>query len=104
MHRNKTTRLILLHGAPGEGTQWQPVAEAMQVDVEMTCPTLRWFGSQAWEDDGSEFGTRAHTQQLIELLQDDGDGPSAIAAWSYSTHVVLDLLLQRPDLVSRAFL
>lgn len=99
----KVTRLILLHGAPGDGRQWQPVLAALNTDIEVICPTLRWFGPESWPDDGSRFGTRSHTEQLIALLE-KADTPAAVAAWSYSTHVVLNTLIERPDLIASAFL
>jgi pimeloyl-ACP methyl ester carboxylesterase len=97
------TRLVLLHGAPGDGSLWRPVVEFIRADVEVLTPTLRWFGPEPWTDDGAQFGTRTHTEQLIRLLE-ALDGPAAVASWSYSTHVVLNALLQRPELIGRAFL
>lgn len=97
-------KLVLLHGAPGDGSLWKPVVDKLPADMHVICPTLRWFGSDSWPDDGSGFGTAAHTEQLIELLQAGADRPCAVAAWSYSTHVLLHALIQRPDLISKAFL
>lgn len=94
--------LVLLHGAPGSGDLWKPVADAVGDDIHLVTPTLRWFGSEPWHGDGSDFGTEAHTEQLIALLE--GQKPVAVAAWSYSTHVLLNALVLRPGLVSKAFL
>lgn len=97
--------LVLLHGAPGSGDLWKPVAEAVGDDIHLVTPTLRWFGSEPWRGDGSDFGTEAHTEQLIGLLENlDGESQIGVAAWSYSTHVLLNALLLRPGLVSKAFL
>ncbi len=96
--------LVLLHGAPGDGTLWRPVVAALTRDARVLCPTLRWFGPDPWHDDGSGFGTAAHTAQLIALLEAEADRPAAVVAWSYSTHVLLSALLRRPDLIRRAFL
>lgn len=97
-------KLVLLHGAPGDGSLWQPIVDKLSADVHVICPTLRWFGSGSWPDDGSGFGTAAHTEQLIKLLQAEAGRPCAVAAWSYSTHVLLNALIRRSDLISKAFL
>lgn len=96
--------LILLHGAPGDGSLWAPVVEALCADVRVLTPTLRWFGPDPWSDDGRDFGTDAHTEQLIGILEDAGDAPVALAGWSYASHVVLSALLARPGRIERAFL
>lgn len=96
--------LVILHGAPGDGSLWQPVIEAVRSDVRVIAPTLRWFGPASWDDDGSSFGTDAHTRQLLDIIETDAGAPVAVAAWSYSCHVVLDALLERPDLIAGAFL
>ncbi len=99
----RRSALVLLHGAPGDGRLWAPVVAAMRSEVEVLTPTLRWFGSDPWDDDGSAFGTRAHAAQVIALLESLGR-PAALAAWSYSAHVALKVLLDRPELVTRALL
>lgn len=96
------TTLVLLHGAPGEGALWKPVVDRLSRPTRVETPTLRWFGSAAWPDDGRSFGTEAHADDLIGTLEDIGDGPAAVAAWSYSSHVVLDAALRRPDLMRAA--
>lgn len=98
-------KLVLLHGAPGDGTLWQPVESALGDNVSVVAPTLRWFGREPWDADAGEFGTDAHTDQLIALLEGCGSGNALpVAAWSYSTHVVLNALSRRPELISKAFL
>lgn len=96
--------LVLLHGAPGDGPLWQPVINALPQHLQVICPTLQWFGPDPWVSEGSEFGTEAHTDQLIRILEANASSPSAVAAWSYSTHVLLNALLLRPDLIGKVFL
>lgn len=96
--------LMLLHGAPGDGSLWGPVLDELGPDIGAITPTLRRFGPDPWGDDGSSFGTEAHTEQLIGIIERQAERPIAVAAWSYSTHVLLNLMLRRPGLVGRAFL
>lgn len=95
--------LFLLHGAPGDGSLWEPVVSRLPAGIRVGTPTFRCFGPGA-EASAAAFGTAVHSRQLIEWLEAAHERPAAVAAWSYSTHVVLDALLQRPDLVARAFL
>lgn len=76
----------------------------MNADIRVIAPTLRWFGAEPWDDDGSAFGTEAHTNQLIALLEECGGAPVSVAAWSYSTHVALNALLRKQELITAAFL
>lgn len=96
--------LVLLHGAPGEGALWAPVVEALGPGVRVVTPTLRWFGGAEWSGDGSDFGTEAHADELLSLLDGLGEGPVAVAAWSYSAHPVLLAALDAPDRFARIFL
>lgn len=102
--------LFFLHGAPGDGTLWQPVMNALEGGIgvsSMHSPTLRWFGPEAWNDDGADFGTEAHTLQLVELIgqaRAAGASDIALVAWSYSCHVVLNTLVRHPRLIDRALL
>ena len=95
--------LVLLHGAPGDGTLWKPVVDLLPPGVEAIAPTLRWFGPEPWHDDGAEFGTEAHAEELIALLHGLAE-PAAVAAWSYSTHPALLAMLRRPELFQRSLL
>lgn len=95
--------LFLLHGAPGDGSLWEPVVSRLPAGIRVATPTFRCFGPGA-EASPDAFGTSVHSHQLIEWLESADERPAAVAAWSYSTHVVLDVLLRRPELVSRAFL
>ncbi|WP_378945160.1 alpha/beta fold hydrolase [Mesorhizobium sp. ANAO-SY3R2] len=96
--------LFLLHGAPGDGTLWRPVVEALPAGLQVATPTMRWFGSGAWDDDGSAFSTEIHADQLIALVGAEATLPVAVAAWSWSSHVALLALIKRPDLFAKAFL
>lgn len=102
--------LVLLHGAPGDGTLWAPVIDCLgdaADTVSMVHPTLRWFGPEVWNDDGAGFGTEAHTLQLVELIEAvraGGSASVAVVAWSYSCHVVLNALVRHPGLIDHALL
>ncbi len=95
--------LFLLHGAPGDGSLWEPVVTSLQSEVRVVTPTFRSFGPAA-ELAADGFGTAVHSRQLIEWLETADAKPAAVAAWSYSCHVALAALLERPDLVARALL
>src|SRR5690606_8406036 len=88
--------LFLLHGAPGDGSLWEPVVSRLAAGIRVGTPTFGCFGPGA-EASAAAFGTAVHSRQLIEWLEAAHERPAAVAAWSYSTHVVLDALLQRPD-------
>jgi pimeloyl-ACP methyl ester carboxylesterase len=83
---------------------WEPVVALLGPDVSVATPTLRWFGADPWPDDGAAFGTESHTEQLIRYLEERAGGPTAAAAWSYSTHVLLNAMRRRPDLFDRTLL
>lgn len=94
-------RLIFVHGAAADARLWSPVIDKLPPEWDAQAITLTYFGKTEWPDDGSQFGTRLHAQELRHMAAEMG-GDVDIVCWSYSVHVGLQALLDAPGLFRSA--
>lgn len=94
-------RLIFVHGAAADARLWSPVIAKLPPEWDAQAITLTYFGDAEWPDDGSQFGTRLHAQELRHMAAEMG-GDVDIVCWSYSVHVGLQALLDAPGLFRSA--
>lgn len=96
-------RILFVHGAAADAQVWQPVIAALPPHFDARAVTLTYFGDAAWPDDGSAFGTRVHARDVCAMARAMG-APVYVVGWSYAVHVVLQALLDAPELFASALL
>ncbi len=96
--------VVFVHGFPVSGRIWDEHREAIAPRVRVIAPTLRYFGSLPWIDDGHNFSTQTHADDLAAFIGTLELDPVAVMGWSYGGAVALTMAVQHPQLVKRLFL
>jgi pimeloyl-ACP methyl ester carboxylesterase len=93
--RGSGPTVLLLHGQPGTGSSWDPMAELLADDFRVIAPDRVGYGATA----GEARGLAANAALAAELLDDLGTGPATVVAHSWSGGAAVLLADRRPDLV-----
>ncbi len=96
--------LILVHGTASDALTWEKHVETLSSSFDVIAPSLRYFGSAPWPDNGSEFGTTRHATDLLKLIDLLEVKEVICAGWSYGGNVALHAGLLKPDAFSSLFL
>lgn len=94
--------ILFVHGAASDHRVFAAHVARLKDRFRCIAPTMRWFGTGAWRQDGPAFGERAHATDLASMVEALGLQSVAVVGWSYGANVVLHLAILRPDLVERA--
>ncbi|HZT67686.1 MAG TPA: alpha/beta hydrolase [Acidimicrobiales bacterium] len=86
--------VVLVHGQPGDGSDWSAVAELLQVDHRVVVPDRPGYGQTG----GAALGLTDGARQVARLLHDLALGPSTIVGHSYGGVVALRLAEIAPEL------
>ncbi|MBK6715785.1 MAG: alpha/beta hydrolase [Burkholderiales bacterium] len=95
--------VVLVHGAFSDHRAWQGQQALLARSHRVIVPDQRYFGSQAWPDDGRQYALSTHVADLIALIEALKLGPVHLVGWSYGGAIVLTTAVQRPDLVKSLF-
>jgi len=93
--------VVLLHGWPGDRTDWRYVTPLLPHDVQVVAPDLRGFGASdkhRREPDGS-YDAASQARSIAGLIEELGLDAPVIAAYDIGSRVAQTLAQQRPDLV-----
>lgn len=96
--------LILVHGTVSDARTWQKHVEILSASFDVIAPSLRYFGSQPWPDDGKEFGTARHATDLLKLVEACDLEDVICVGWSYGGNVALHAGLLDPRPFKKLFL
>ncbi len=96
--------VIFVHGFPVSGRFWDDHSKVIVPKNRVIAPTLRYFGSAPWVDDGRNFSIQTHADDLAAFIGTLKLDPVAIIGWSYGGAVALTMAVQHPQLVKRLFL
>lgn len=88
--------VVLLHGQPGQGTDWDLVVEAVAGRLRLIVPDRPGYGRTG----GSAVGVAANADALIELLDRKHIDHATIVGYSWAGAVALDLAQRHPSRVS----
>ena len=78
--------IILLHGMPGQGDQWDEVSKALAPNP-VIAPTLEGF-SDDWAEEGFP-STWHHARQIRDLVKGKAPDDLVCVAWSFGCHPLL---------------
>jgi pimeloyl-ACP methyl ester carboxylesterase len=87
--------VLLLHGQPGLGDDWEPVAARLRTDHRVLVPDRPGYGRTSLAARGLE----ANAAAIAEVLDDRGVDRVTVAGHSWGGGVALALALRDPDRV-----
>lgn len=92
--------VLLIHGQPGNGRSWWPVAEALRSDFRVVAPDRPGWGGHP-RPPTTLAGNALALARLIEDRELLGEGERALmVGHSVGGGIALELALSRPELVS----
>lgn len=90
--------LVLLHGSVSDLRIWQRHVPRLSKSFDVIVPSHRYHGATAWPDDGQDYGSTRHADDLIRLLNEWQLKDVICAGWSYGCNVGFHAGLLAPEL------
>jgi len=93
--------VLLLHGWPGDRTDYRDVAPLVAAQADVVVPDLRGFGGSDKhpDDPGSQYNAAAQARSVIGLIGELGLERPVIAGYDIGSRVAQAIARERPDLV-----
>jgi pimeloyl-ACP methyl ester carboxylesterase len=92
--------VVLLHGWPGDRTDYREVAPRVAAAAEVITPDLRGFGeSDKHQADPAEYSAAAQARSVAGLIEELGLVRPVIAGYDVGSRIAQTLAADRPDLV-----
>jgi pimeloyl-ACP methyl ester carboxylesterase len=98
--RTEGELVVLVHGNVSSSLFWQETLLTLPDGFRGIAPDLRGFGASETKPVDASRGLRDFADDLVSLLETLGAGPAHLVGWSMGGGVVMQLLLDRPDLVA----
>ena len=96
-----TTPLLLLHGAIGAQSQFEPLVAALEASAEIPIHTLDFEGHGTAPDAGRPFRARYFIENILDYLDANGIEQVDLFGHSMGGYVSLLLAAQQPQRVRR---
>ena len=87
--------VLLVHGQPGLGSDWDPVTALLVADHRVLVPDRPGYGRSS----GEPAGMAENAELLAELLVRSGAGPAVVVGHSYGGGIAVLLAARHPALV-----
>ncbi|WP_062292280.1 alpha/beta fold hydrolase [Demequina phytophila] len=91
---------VFVHGNVSSAVFWQPTMLGLPEDVRAVAIDLRGFGASSVLPVHATRGVRDFSDDVASVLDALETGPVELIGWSMGAGVVMQLLLDRPELVS----
>lgn len=91
--------VVFVHGAVGDLRVWEPIRESVANQHRFVAPTLRYFGTGEWPDNGGRFSVATHADDIAAFIEAMALGPVHLVGWSYGGNIVTAVALQHPEVV-----
>jgi pimeloyl-ACP methyl ester carboxylesterase len=91
--------VVFVHGAVGDLRVWEPIREVVASQHRFVAPTLRYFGTGEWPDEGGGFSVATHANDIAAFIEALDLEPVHLVGWSYGGNVATAVALDHPDLV-----
>ncbi|NUP46751.1 MAG: alpha/beta hydrolase [Catenulispora sp.] len=93
--------VVLLHGWPGDRTDYRAVVPLVAPVAEVIVPDLRGFGdSDKFDaDPARQYNAAAQARSLAALVEELAAGPVVVAGYDIGSRIAQAVARQRPDLV-----
>ncbi len=93
--------LLLVHGSVSDARTWKKHIDVLTNSFDVVVPSLRYFGSQPWPDDGRAFGSTIHAADIIKLIDALQLKDVLCVGWSYGGNVALHSATLNPTHINR---
>ena len=91
--------IVFVHGAPHDLRAWEPVREAIAKRYRFIAYPQRYFGTQPWPDEGQNYSTATHADDLAKFITALNAGPVHLVGWSHGGVVAVTAAISDPSLV-----
>ena len=93
--------VVMLHGWPGDRTDWRRVLALLPEHVETVVPDLRGFGGSDKHDSAPDgaYDAAAQARSVAALVEELGLDRPVVAGYDIGSRTAQTLAAQRPDLV-----
>ena len=91
--------LVFVHGAVGDLRVWEPIREPIASRHRFVAPTLRYFGTGEWPDEGGRFSVDTHADDIAAFIEALDLGPVHLVGWSYGGNIAVAVALAHPEVV-----
>jgi pimeloyl-ACP methyl ester carboxylesterase len=93
--------VLLLHGWPGDRTDYRVVAPLVSAAAEVIVPDLRGFGEsdKHQADPAAQYDAAAQARSVIGLIEELALGPAVIAGYDIGSRIAQAIARNRPGLV-----
>nr|WP_254430630.1 MULTISPECIES: alpha/beta hydrolase [unclassified Ruegeria] len=96
--------VLFVHGSNADHRVWDAHRDLMAQHCRMIRLTMRYFGTDAWPDNGENFSMQVHAEDLAAFIRGLKLEPVTLVGWSWGAGVCLTMAVQDPSLVKRMFL
>jgi len=87
--------VVLLHGQPGSGASWEPVARLLESDRRVLAPDRAGYGSSS----GEALGLAATADLIAAFVRGHGAAPATVVAHSWAGGAAVLQAVRHPDTV-----
>jgi pimeloyl-ACP methyl ester carboxylesterase len=91
--------IVFVHGAPHDLRAWEPVREEIAKRHRFIAYTQRYFGTEAWPDEGKNYSLATHADDLAKFIAALNAGPVHLVGWSHGGVVAVTAAISNPSLV-----
>jgi pimeloyl-ACP methyl ester carboxylesterase len=94
--------VLLLHGWPGDRTDYRDVVPLVSAAADVVVPDLRGFGQsdKHQADPAGQYSAAAQARSIARLITELGLGRAVIAGYDVGSRIAQAIARDRPDLVS----
>ncbi len=96
--------VLFVHGSNADLRIWNAHRAFIAPHCRMINLTQRYFGTDAWSDNGEGFSMQVHAEDLAGFIRNLRLEPVTLVGWSFGAGVCLTMAVQHPLLVKRMFL
>ena len=94
------TPVVFLHGGFADHRIWEAQRKAVASRYRFIAPTLRYFGTAPWPDNGERFSQETHVADTAAFIRELKVGPVYLVGRSYGAYTAAIVALRYPELVS----
>jgi pimeloyl-ACP methyl ester carboxylesterase len=91
--------IVFVHGAFSDLRVWEPVREEVAKRYRFIAYTQRYHGVGVWKDDGQEYSTATHADDLAKFITSLDAGPVHLVGWSFGGQVAATAAVNNPSLI-----
>jgi len=89
--------LLLIHGSVSDRRTWEKHVKSLSSSFDVVAPSLRYFGTKQWPDDGGDFGSTIHAADITSLIKKLELKDVLCVGWSYGGNVALHSAVMNPS-------